>query len=81
MVAVLRNLPVNRFVLDGELMILRKNALSFEALQDRLHPAESRVRKLAAETPAMFMAFDCLVLGERMLVKSPLSDRRTAGAA
>ena len=47
-------------MLDGELAILSGEALSFDALQNRLHPAESRVRKLAAETPAMFILFDCL---------------------
>ena len=59
-VSALQILPVDRFVLDGELAILSGDALSFDALQNRLHPAESRVRKLAAETPAMFILFDCL---------------------
>ena len=77
-VAMFERLKAQRFVIDGELLIARADAISFDALQLRLHPAESRVRKLAAETPAMFMAFDCLVLGERMLVNSPLSDRRAA---
>ena len=48
------------FVLDGELMVPRGDRLSFGALQDRLHPAESRIRKLAAETPALLVLFDCL---------------------
>ena len=71
-------LKARRLVIDGELLIARADAISFDALQLRLHPAESRVRKLAAETPAMFMAFDCLLLGKRMLANRPLSDRRAA---
>jgi ATP-dependent DNA ligase len=49
------------FVLDGELVIPVEGSLSFDALQMRLHPAESRIRKLAKETPAVFVAFDCLL--------------------
>ena len=52
-------------MLDGELLIPVGAELSFEALQMRLHPAESRIRKLAAETPARLMLFDLLQLGER----------------
>src|ERR1700756_5152464 len=59
-VQLLLALPSERFVLDGELAIPLGNALSFDALQLRLHPAESRIRKLAAETPAIFIAFDLL---------------------
>ena len=65
-----------RFVVDGELLISTGDAVSFDALQMRLHPAESRIRKLSESTPAMFMAFDCLALGERMLAGEPLSERR-----
>src|SRR5215470_321892 len=60
--ANLRALKGSSFVLDGELTIARDGALSFEALQARLHPAESRIRRLAAETPATFVAFDCLLI-------------------
>ena len=60
MVAALKALAVDRFILDGELTIPVDGELSFDALQMRLHPAESRVRKLAAETPATFVLFDCL---------------------
>lgn len=67
-----------RFVIDGELIIPIGDALSFEALQMRLHPAESRVRRLAAETPAQFMLFDCLELGADPLIDQPLSARRDA---
>ena len=48
-------------MLDGELVIPVDGALSFDALQMRLHPAESRIRKLAAETPAQLILFDCLL--------------------
>ena len=60
--AMLRHLGPKRFLLDGELIIPVGDALSFDALQLRLHPAESRVRKLAAATPAEMMAFDLLEL-------------------
>src|ERR1700756_3012982 len=60
-VEMLRALPVDRFVVDGELTIAVNGELSFDALQLRLHPAESRVRKLAAETPASLVLFDCLL--------------------
>jgi ATP-dependent DNA ligase len=72
-----RAMEAERFVLDGELIIPVGGILSFEALQLRLHPAESRVRKLAAETPAQLMLFDCLELN-RSLVGAPLSERRAA---
>ena len=64
------------FVLDGELIISVGDALSFDALQLRLHPAESRIRKLAAETPAELMAFDLLELDGKPLLGEPLSKRR-----
>ena len=71
--AMLGRLKAKRFVLDGELLIASGGAISFDALQLRLHPAESRIAKLAAETPAMFMAFDCLALGSKMLTGEPLA--------
>jgi ATP-dependent DNA ligase len=76
-VAALQALPVKRFVVDGELTISVDGELSFDALQLRLHPAESRVRKLAAEHPACFVLFDCLMDAKgRCLVEAPLSRRR-----
>lgn len=76
-VAALKALPVERFVLDGELTIEADGRPSFEALQLRLHPAESRVRKLAAEQPAAFTLFDCLIDAKGgSLVGAPLSTRR-----
>jgi ATP-dependent DNA ligase len=79
MVEAVRALPARRLALDGELAIAVDGDLSFEALQMRLHPAESRVRKLSQEQPAMLILFDCLMApdGER-LVEQPLSLRRTA---
>jgi ATP-dependent DNA ligase len=63
-------------ILDGELLITIRGALSFEALQARLHPAASRVSLLAASQPAQFMAFDCLALGSVSLIDEPLQARR-----
>ena len=74
--AMFGRLKAREFILDGELLIVTGGAVAFEALQLRLHPAESRVRKLSAETPAMFMAFDCLAIGKAMLGSKPLSERR-----
>jgi len=72
----LRRVPAKQFLLDGELIIPVGDALSFDALQLRLHPAESRVRKLSAETPAELMAFDLLELDGKSLTGLPLSKRR-----
>src|SRR3954471_3809294 len=75
-VELLRRLKARRFVLDGELIIPVGDALSFDALQLRLHPAESRVRRLAAETPAELMVFDLLELDGNSVANLPLSRRR-----
>jgi len=78
-VEMLKALPVRRFVIDGELTIAVAGELSFDALQLRLHPAESRVRKLAAEHPASLVLFDCLMDGRgQSLVDAPLAKRRAA---
>jgi ATP-dependent DNA ligase len=77
-VEMLGSLKERRFLLDGELIIPVGDALSFEALQLRLHPAESRVRKLAAENQAELMAFDLLEIGGKSLMHLPLSKRRSA---
>jgi len=61
MVEAFSKLPAKTFVLDGEIVILRDGHLSFDDLLMRIHPAESRIRKLAQETPATFFAFDLLV--------------------
>lgn len=73
--AVRASLP-ERCVLDGEIVIVSGNALDFEALLQRIHPAASRVKKLAIETPATFVAFDLLALGDKSLVEEPFSKRR-----
>jgi ATP-dependent DNA ligase len=75
-VDMLLNLQTEQFLLDGELIIPVGDALSFDALQLRLHPAESRVRKLSNETPAELMAFDLLELDGQSLAQLPLSKRR-----
>jgi ATP-dependent DNA ligase len=77
--AVKANFP-DRAVIDGEIVIADReaNRLDFEALQQRIHPAASRVNLLARETPASFIAFDLLALGERNLTREPLADRRAA---
>src|SRR4029079_8179622 len=75
-VEMLAKLRDKSFLVDGELIIPVGDALSFDALQLRLHPAESRVRKLAKETPAELMAFDLLELDGRLLTELPLSKRR-----
>jgi len=65
--------------LDGEIVIARGGALDFDAMQIRLHPAESRVRKLAAETPAIYLVFDLLAdESGRSLVGEPWTKRRAA---
>ena len=78
-VALLRDLAPERFVLDGELVIAVGDALSFDALQMRLHPAESRIRKLSEATPARLILFDMLAAADgTILVDEPLSRRRIA---
>ena len=63
-------------VIDGEIVIPGRHGLEFESLLLRIHPAESRVRKLAAEFPASFVAFDLLARGSKDLRETDLSDRR-----
>lgn len=65
-----------RCVLDGEIVIARDGRLDFDALSERIHPAESRVRTLAERTPASFVAFDLLALADESLLDVPLGDRR-----
>src|SRR3712207_354668 len=65
-----------RCVVDGEIVIAAPKGLDFEALQQRIHPADSRVRRLAGETPASFVAFDLLALGDDDLRGVPLGERR-----
>ncbi|MGW5437422.1 ATP-dependent DNA ligase [Nocardia asteroides] len=65
-----------RCVVDGEIVVVTDQGLDFDTLQQRLHPAASRVTKLAAETPASFVAFDLLALGDRDLTTAPFTERR-----
>ena len=75
--ANLRALPEKMFVLDGELVISVDGALSFDALQMRLHPAESRIKRLSHETPATFIVFDCLLRKARQpLLTKSFEERR-----
>ena len=72
-----RSLPDERFVLDGEIAIFTEGALDFDALLQRIHPAQSRIRKLAAETPTTYLVFDLLVDAQgASLVESTLATRR-----
>jgi ATP-dependent DNA ligase len=75
--ALLEQLPKD-CVVDGEIVIATARGLDFDALQLRLHPAESRVAKLAKETPSSFVAFDVLATGGRNLIGAPQAERRAA---
>lgn len=66
----------DRVVLDGELVIAGPDGLDFDALLQRIHPASSRVRTLAEQTPASFVAFDILALGDEDLRRMPFDGRR-----
>ncbi|MEO8662021.1 MAG: ATP-dependent DNA ligase [Bryobacteraceae bacterium] len=76
-VAALKSQLPPRVVLDGEIVIARGTVLDFEALQLRLHPAASRVKTLAEQTPASIVFFDLLSDGERDLRNEPFETRRT----
>jgi ATP-dependent DNA ligase len=73
----LKRLPAKKFVVDGELVVRIDDAQSFDDLLQRIHPAESRVKRLARETPAAFFVFDLLAHGAHVLTGLPLSERRT----
>lgn len=75
--ALLERLP-RHSVVDGEIVIASARGLDFDALQLRLHPAPSRVRKLAQETPSSFVAFDLLARGRDSLIAEPQEKRRAA---
>lgn len=77
-VALVAGVSQARFVLDGELILPIGGILSFDALQARLPPAESRIAKLSRETPAQLMVFDCLADGNQDLLGQPLAERRAA---
>jgi ATP-dependent DNA ligase len=80
-VAAVREQLPERCVLDGELFVAMappdgQSRLEFEVLQERIHPADSRINLLAEKTPASFVAFDVLALGDESLVDQPFSQRR-----
>lgn len=75
--SVVEHLPP-RCVVDGEVVVAQDGGLDFEALQQRIHPAESRVNMLADRTPASFIAFDLLALGDSSYIDRPFSERRAA---
>jgi ATP-dependent DNA ligase len=78
-VAFLKALKPKQFVLDGELAIPLDGTLSFDALQMRVHPAESRIKKLSVETPAILVLFDMLLDDKgASLIEKPLTERRAA---
>jgi ATP-dependent DNA ligase len=74
---LLEQLP-EQIVLDGELVVANERGLDFDALQLRQHPAASRIKKLAGEIPASYVAFDLLALGDRSLLGTPFEERRAA---
>jgi ATP-dependent DNA ligase len=76
MVRAARELLPERCVVDGEILIPRGDRLDFEALLQRIHPAQSRVDLLAEQTPASFVAFDLLALGDESLLETPFAERR-----
>ena len=76
--AAMRSGLPDRCVLDGEIIVpdLSRGRLDFEALQQRIHPAESRIKLLAHQTPAHYVAFDLLALGDRDFTGEPFRERR-----
>lgn len=79
LVEALRCLPARKFVLDGEIIIRSHGGLDFDALLQRIHPAESRIRKLSQQTPCTYLVFDLLLAEKgKPLTAEPLSARRMA---
>jgi ATP-dependent DNA ligase len=78
LVAAFRTSLPERCTVDGEIVVITERRLDFFALQQRVHPAASRVDRLAAETPASFIAFDLLREGEEDVMGTPFRDRRAA---
>jgi ATP-dependent DNA ligase len=72
-------LPDGRYILDGEIVVRGADGLEdFDALGQRIHPAESRIKLLSAETPAIYVAFDLLARDEQSLLSRPLAERRAS---
>ncbi len=78
MVAPLLDSLPDKVVIDGELILVTNNHLDFDALQQRIHPAQSRVAMLSQTTPAQFVAFDLLAIGDQDMRTAPFSERRAA---
>src|SRR5580704_12085022 len=76
LMAPLKKALPDRCVLDGEIVLVGPGGLDFDALSNRIHPAESRVNMLAETTPASFVAFDVLAVGDRDLTDMPYAKRR-----
>ncbi|MFZ0065892.1 MAG: ATP-dependent DNA ligase [Pseudolabrys sp.] len=76
LVAAVAALKPKRFVLDGEIVVPHGQAFSFDDLLQRIHPAASRVQRLAAETPALLIVFDLLLADSEILAENPLAARR-----
>ncbi|GAB6985634.1 ATP-dependent DNA ligase [Nocardioides pyridinolyticus] len=77
-VAAMREQLPERCVLDGELFVAVGDRLEFEVLQERIHPAESRITMLSEKTPASYVAFDLLALGDEAYAERPFEERRAA---
>jgi ATP-dependent DNA ligase len=77
-VAAMREQLPERCVLDGEIFVSIGERLEFEVLQERIHPAKSRIDMLAEKTPASYVAFDLLALGDESYAERPFSERRDA---
>src|SRR3954469_24241463 len=77
-VAAMREQLPDRCVLDGELFVSIGAKLEFEVLQERIHPAASRIGMLSEKTPASFVAFDLLALGDESYADRPFAERRAA---
>jgi ATP-dependent DNA ligase len=75
--AALREALPKGCILDGEIVVASRSGLDFDALQQRIHPAPSRIAKLAKETPARFVAFDLLAAGGKSTMALPQGERRT----
>src|SRR3954464_11445982 len=76
LVPALQSALPTKCVLDGEIVIVKNNELDFDLLQLRLHPAASRVKLLSQQTPASFVCFDLLCVGDRDLCSEPFEKRR-----
>src|SRR5829696_1780076 len=74
--AAVCRLEPRRFVVDGEVLVVIDGRFDFEALMGRLHPSASRVRELAGRSPALFVAFDLIRLGDEDLADQPFVERR-----